>query len=241
MKNLLTNNLTLILGIFIFILLYIGKCSSDKENENLKAQLNKEVLRNDSLVKISDGQYRKYVADTLTLSQLKKEIKNLGVKVDNPKTITKIVYMPKEVEKQIDGVVVKDSMIFIEDYYPQKENHFLKYTSKINIKTVKGDSKFQFQPKKLNLVVSQTNDGLWQTNIIGDEWLEIASLDVKSLPQETTKIKNWFKFAGLKYNSSLDKTNQNLEVLGGFRYKKIGVIGSVNTNSQVGLGLTLDF
>lgn len=227
----------------ILLTFQFSKCSSNKEKEKLMADLHKEILKGDKLKKISDTQYEKLVADTLTIKQLKNVVSDLGLKVDNPKIVTRIVYQQKDVEKPVDGVVVKEDSLFIEDYYPNKEKSTLKYTANVNIKTKKGVGKFKFQPQGLDLIVSETAKGLWKTTLKTDnEFVTINSVDVQSLPSVTSdKTNNWGTLGGLKYNMGLSEKSENVEVIGGIRYKRVNIIGSANTNKQVGIGLLFEF
>ncbi len=235
--------------IAVIILLFLGimqfnKCSSDKEKDKLKAELHAQILRGDKLKKISDTQYEKLVADTLTKKQLKHVVDSLGIAVKNPLIVTKIVYQQKTVEKDVDGIVVKDSVVNVEDYYPSKEKQTIKYTSKIDLKTSKGTSKFEFKPQSMDLVVSQEDNGLWKATFKTDnEFVNINSVDVLALPSVTKEVvtNNWGTLGGLKYNTSMSDKSSSLEVLGGIRYKKVNVIGSASTNKELGVGLILEF
>lgn len=238
---------TLIIGgLFAFMAFYITKCTSDRENEQLKTELHKETLRNDTLKKISETQYEKYVADTVTKKDMMKLLKELGVDVKNPKIITRIEYVQKNIEKPIDDIVVKDDKIKIEDFYPNKELKTITYNADIDLKTKKGIGKFTFKPQALDLIVSETKEGLWKATLKTDnEYVEIKSLDVQSLPLPKETLNNWGWLGGVKYNTTLnnnyENNKNNVELLGGVRYKKFNVIGSANTNSQIGGGVLIEF
>lgn len=233
-----------IIVLLFFGILQFNKCSSDREKDKLKAELHAQLLRGDTLKKISDTQYEKLVADTLTKKRLKQIIDSLGIIVKNPLVVTKIVYQQKTVEKDVDGIVVKDSIVSVEDYYPNKEKQTIKYTSKINLKTTKGTSKFEFQPQTMDLVVSQEANGLWKATFRTDsEFVNINSVDVLALPSVTKEIvvNNWGTLGGVKYNTSMTNKGSSLEVLGGVRYKKVNIIGSASTNKELGVGLIIEF
>ena len=224
-----------IAGLFAFMAFYITKCNSDKETEGLRAELHKNEIKMDTLKKISEDQYEKLVADTVTKRDMAKIIKELEIDVKNPKIITRIEYRQKDVEKPMDNVIVENDSVHIEDYYPSKEKQTLKYTGGISLVTKQGKGKFQFQPQRLDLVISETDKGIWKATLKTDsEFVEVNSLDVHTLPVAEQKIKNWKYFGGFKYNTTSDKVTQSYEILGGFRYKKLNVLGSMNTNSQLG-------
>lgn len=244
MKDIFDFKTLVITGIFVFVALYISKCSHDNETEELRANLRKQELRNDTLKKLSEDTYEKLVADTVTKREMMKLLKKLEIDVKNPKILTRIVYQQKDVEKDVDYVDIVDSILQVVDYYPKEENHTLKYSNRINLITKNGVGKFEFKPQNLDLVISETERGFWKATLKTDnEFVTINSLDVQTLPEVVTDPtrSNWSKFAGVKYNTTIDKTNNNIEVLGGFKYKKISLLGSTNTSSQVGLGLMFDF
>jgi hypothetical protein len=245
MKKIFDFKSLVIAGLFVFIALYINNCTHKNETEALKAELHKNELRNDVLKKISVTQYEKMVADTVTKRDLMKLIKDLEIKVDNPKIITRIEYKQRDVEKPIDGIIVKDNTVNIEDYYPSKEKQTLKYTAIVDVVKQKGIGKFEFKPQTVDLVFSETTKGFWKATLKTDsEFVELGNVDVQALPSAINtedKKNNWGTLGGLKYNTNSNNSNQNIEVMGGFRYKKVNVIGSANTNSQLGVGLILEF
>ena len=231
-----------IAGLFAFMAFYVTKCNSDRQTEELRAELHKNELKMDTLKKISDTQYEKLVADTVTKRDMFNILKAMEMDIKNPKIITRIEYKQKDVEKTMDNLDVKDGSVHIEDYYPNKEKQTLKYTGDVDLKTKKGIGKFQFQSQKLDLVISETEKGLWKATLKTDsEFVQLGNVDVQTLPVTTEVKKNWKYFGGAKYNTTSDKTTRSYEILGGFRYKRLNVLGSVNTNSQIGIGMMLDF
>jgi hypothetical protein len=231
-----------IAGLFAFLTFFITKCNSDRQTEELRAELHKNEIKMDTLRKISDTQYEKLVADTVTKRDMIKILKQMELDIKNPKIITRIEYKQKDVEKDIDHLTVENDSVHIEDYYPSKEKQTLKYTGDVNLTTKKGRGKFEFKPQKLDLVISETDKGMWKATLKTDnEFVEVNSLDVQTLPVTIEKQKNWKYFCGAKYNTNSNKTNKNYEIIGGFRYKKLNLLGSINTNTQLGIGLMLDF
>jgi hypothetical protein len=234
----------IILTMTIILLFIVTRSCYQREIEKLRAENKKNILRGDSLVKINETTYTKYVADSLTIRELRKIIQDLDIKVKNPKMLTRIVYVNKDIEKDIDGIVVNDSIINILDHYPNKENATITYDASLNILTQKGRSKFSFKEQQLNLVVSQDKNGMWRATLkTPNEFVNINSLDVLTLPSvtEEVKVKNFGWLLGAKYNTNLTSDTNNAELLGGFRYKRVNIIGSVNTDKQIGLGTLFEF
>lgn len=241
MKNNLAKFL-LILG--VLVLFFIQKKCSDLKIEKFQTEINKQVLKNDTLKQINDTQYEKLVADTLTIKELKKEISKIGIKVKNPKIIFDTQYKQRDIEKNIDSVKVKSNTLDIIDYYPNRESYTLQYESTIDLNTKKGKSKFTFKPQNLDIVVSETEGGLWKANFKTDsEYVTIDKVDVKSLPSVTkeTKIDNFKYLTGIKYNTNLSGDKNSFEVIGGIRYKRVGILGSVNSDKQLGIGTILEW
>ena len=83
--------------------------------EDSRIALRKELIKNSKLEKIEEGLYTKLVADTLKIKELRRLNDSLGLEVKNPKIITKVVFVPKEIEKAVDSIVVTDSIISIVD------------------------------------------------------------------------------------------------------------------------------
>ena len=147
-----------IAGLFAFMAFYVTKCNSDKQTEELRAELHKNEIKMDTLKKISDTQYEKLVADTVTKRDMINILKAMEMNIKNPKIITRIEYKQKDVEKTMDHVNIQNDSVHIEDYYPSKEKQTLKYTGDISLVSKKGKGKFQFQPQKLDLVVSEIKE-----------------------------------------------------------------------------------
>jgi len=177
--------------VFIIINIKVVSYFSNRKVEALQRELRAEIIKHDELKKINKTLYTKLVADTLTKRQLNKIIDSLELQVKNPKIVTEIVFVPVEVTKPIDGIVVKDSTLSINTYYPSKEDPFVNYKSKINLKTNKGEETFSFTPISIALGIGQNKDGTFSLNTKVPEFIKVLKIDVQALPMTPVKKDNF--------------------------------------------------
>lgn len=225
---------------FIGITIYKNLIVSPKE-EKFETALRKNKIKNDSLVQLKNGLYQKLIADTLTIKELRKKSNSLELELENPKIVEVIKFVPKEIEKPIDGIIIKDSIIETEDYYPRKENYFIKYSSKINLKTEKGEGKFSFTPQEVVLGIEQKKDGTYATKTKLPEYLKITDIDVESLPLTREKKDNFGILFGGGAGKDLKNNSSYLRLNTGIRYKKTYLQIGGNSNNTVDLTLTFEF
>lgn len=237
---------TIIIVVLCFIIAFVSfnitKSIYQGKVYKAKRELKNYKIKSDSLTEVADNQYRKLVADTLTKRQLLKKIDSLKIEVDNPIVVTEIEYRFKE--KETEGQIEQtDSTMTVTDYYPNKESPFVTYQSNIDkIKeTFRGN--FSFNTIKVDLVFSKNKDGIYQLDSKLPDFITLNSLDIQSEPLDKsfTDKKMLTPFAGLKYNHSFTNQDPSLEAIVGLRYRKINLIGSLNTNSYLGLGFLIDF
>jgi len=232
--------------LIIVILLIIGGIKLgttfyNKGKEEANIILRKERLKNDTLVKLNEGLYTKLVADSLTKKELNHLNDSLKLKLKNPKTITKIVFVPKEIEKDIDNVVQTDSTITINDYYPHKENKFVEYSANIDKVTGKGKGKFSWTPIEFSLGVTENEDGTYSLNTKVPEFMTVTGVHVYSRPIEPTKIDNFGWLIGGGIGTSFKDGNSYYKLSGGVRIKKFYVDIDLGTNGTSELGIKIEF
>lgn len=207
----------------ISIFLIIRSCEQKRhelEIESKKIENKKLLIKGDSLKKINDSLYTKYVADTMTIKQLRAENKKLGLQIENPKVVTIIKFKPKEVEKEISQIQTQDSIIKIIDYYPNKKNPFIKYVAKINKNTNKGTGNFKFSPQKIILGIGENKNGTYSVNTKLPEYLEGITIDVQSQPIKQQKKDNFGWIVGAGYGKEITTNSEFYKVNTGVRYKK---------------------
>lgn len=240
MKNKLLAILSLILSVLV-VMFWIQRNQERIKTTKTQIQWKTSLIAQDSLKKLSDGYYQKLVADTLTLSELKKVAsKYVDLKGRDPVYVTEVVAKPKFAEKVIDGVVVKGDSIRIEDYYPSKEDPFLKYTSNVSIATQKGVSQFNFNSIKLVQVVTRKPNGIYQVDFITPKFIEVESLSIQSEPMVKEVKDNWGTLVGADYGRNLESSKDIIGVSVYQRYKKVYLGIGVDTEKTVKAGVKIE-
>ena len=242
MKN---NKVTIILVVIILLLLgggalYINSLKEDIEEANRSVRM--EKLRADKLEVISSTQARKLVADSLTQRELERLVKELGIALDaKPKIVWKTKFIIKEIEKEIDGIVVDSTSISVDDYFPQKENYFIRYQNRIDLLEGKGKSNWSFNPIEISGAISQRRDGIYTIDFKAPEFLQIESIDVQATPLDTPKVDNFgFLLGG---GAGYDFRSQEVygRLSGDIRIKKFYIGVGAGTNQTVDGGVKFEF
>lgn len=234
-----------IIYIIIIILLSLGayKLSdylNKKKIEEKATELREYRIKNNTLVKISEGYYSKLVADTLTKKELREKVRSLELEVENPIIVEVIKFVPKEIDTEIGEVEVLNDTIRQTDYYPQKEDYYVKYSSKTNIKTEKGVGNFSFQPQEFKLAIGQKEDGTYEVKTRLPEYFEITGLDVQALPMTPKKKDNFGILLGGGYGQNLTTKEEFLNIQAGVRYKKTYFFLNGGTNNTLNGTLTFE-
>lgn len=198
---------------------------------NKVTNLNRDYeIKTDSLRKISDTQYRKVVADSLTKREMRRLIDSLQIEsIKKPKVVTIVDVQVREGVKTVDTLYLPNekSKLYVSDYYPSKEKPFVNYTLRDTI------GKFKFYPFKMSLVVSETEAGNWVIDGKFPEYFEITDIKAVGRPKPVLQKTTPFYLGG-----KIQKQNERypLSVLGGFRLKRTIFFGGVNTDGNVEIG-----
>ncbi|MCB1712425.1 MAG: hypothetical protein KDH96_08095, partial [Candidatus Riesia sp.] len=174
--------------------------------------------------------------------ELNKIVDSLEIELEaKPKVVYKIKYVPKEVEKPVDSIKIDKDSVQVEDYYPQKDNYFVKYKNKISLADSTGIGEWTFQPISLSGVISQREDGIFQADFKTPEWLKIEDVDIQAIPLEPPKIDNfgWILGGGLGKDFKADETFVRLSA--GLRYKKFFLDVGATTNQTLDAGIKVEF
>jgi len=236
-------NITLIVLIIIIFStgFFISKHFSDLKQQKLRRELSKERIKNDTLVQLSPTTYRKLVADTLTQRQLRKKVKELEIELKDPKIVEVIKFVPRTIEnKVVDTVFIKDSLVNITDYYPNKKDYFVKYTATINTITQNAVSNWDFNPQEFKLGLGLNNKGMYEVITEVPEFIKITNIDVQSLPLEKSKKDNFGFLIGAGYGTNINTSEDFISLQSGIRYKKAYLLMSLTTNETINLGLTFE-
>lgn len=238
-------NITLILIIIILLLIGGGFWMKNYYKNQIaeeKLELRKEKLGNDELKQIAEGHYQKLVADTLRVKDLERIVDSLNIELKaKPRIVYQIKYVPKEVEKPVDSISIQDGVIGIEDFYPEKDNYFIRYRNKISLVDSTGTGIWSFNPLSVSAVISERSDGMFVADFKTPSWLSIESVDIQATPLTPTKIDNfgWLLGVGVAKDFRDDAFYGRLS--GGIRYKKIYLILGAGTNQTVGANLNFEF
>jgi len=228
------NKTTLILiGIILLLIAgwWIHTNLLENKLEEERTALRTEKIRNDSLVQVTETQWRKLVADTLTQRELQREVAKLKMDIAaKPKIVYRIVFVPKEVEKPVDSVIVEGDSIHIIDHYPQKENYFVRYSNKLSLSEQSGIGKFEFSPFNVNIVISQRADGVFQSDIQVPPWLTVGEVDIQATPMTQPKPNNFGLILGAGAGTEFLTGDGYGRLVGGLRFRKVYLDLGVNTN-----------
>lgn len=235
-------NILAAIGIVLLLLAVFKLTQSHYESklEAVNEELRTEIIRTSKLEKIKDGYYTKLVADTLKLEELTYLVDSLKVEVKNPIIVERIVVRPKDSSNEIKEVLINDSIIEFTDYYPSKEDPYIKYHASLNTFTKKYIGSFRFKKIPITVVIDEKG-GLSKSSILVPEFMEVESYDFQSVKLTKTKPDNFGWLAGVGYYNRLSSIDQGVEVLGGLRYKKVYVLGSVQTNTTIGIKSLIEF
>lgn len=247
-------------GIIIVLILFLifGNMQSKRKQEKLYQKLeeqNKTIVEMDKTVKEGDGQYAKLVDYFNSESDLKKELRDRNKELF--KTIRKqnerLLMLNRTVlslESKIEeGKVTQnedDSTIFdISLNYPNKDSSFINWDGSVFTKTKTYKGKWSFNELPLDIVLTETERGLWKTRLIGPEWLVVDSIQVKSLDPkdfEQDDKGKWAFYLGGGYVNSFDQNLPNAISIGsGVRFKNHSIIVNGTTNKTVNFNYYYNF
>ena len=221
--------------------LWFMKNQAEKREFEANQEIRKQIIAADSLVKLSDGYYQKLVADTLT----KKELKKLAEKIvdlenRDPVSITKTIIQPVEIRKETDSILVEKDSVFISDFYPNKENPFLKYTNRFSLKTQKGESAFTFDTINLTQVVTKKKDGLYQVDFKGPDFLQLKSIDIQAEPMAPKEIDRVGFLFGVNYGKEMNTNMEFIEIDSYLRINKFYIGAGLNSKWDFKAGIKIE-
>lgn len=235
-------NILAAIGIVLLLLAVFKLTQSHYQNKigDVNEELRTEIIKSSKLEKVKDGYYTKLVADSLKTKELDKLVDSLEMQVKNPVIVERIVVRPKDSKNEIKDVVINDSIVEFTDYYPSKEDPYIKYHASLNTFTNKYVGAFRFKKIPITIAIGQEGE-LSRANITVPDFMEVESYDFQSTKLKATKPDNFGWLAGVGYYNRLPSIDQGVEVLGGLRYKKIYVLGSVQTNATIGIKSLIEF
>ena len=238
-----------ILAILIAVVLLQRRCNHEPNQPTEKELAYKrEIIEKDSLRKEDSITYARLVNDMYKerelMEQLEMENQYLydKLKAEERKvtSLTKVVGKLKS-KKSVIPLSKTNGYTYFEDYYPKKENYFVRYKAQIEENSV--ISEFDFQPLRLDLVVTEKQKGIYEVYLNAPSWLEITSVEVKSLPIQSPSLRpdNFDWMFGGAFGYSYLYRQPIVGLSGGFRYKRFVYYLQGNSNQTLYFGVNKFF
>ena len=239
----------------------LSKCENNKMQKELTEKIienNKEIVRNSKLIKERDGQYSKLVNNFNTQKDLLKQLK--GDNKDLYKLIKKndekllmlgntLLTLRSEVNQGFGKFNPNDSnLIDLKLKYPNDGDWFISWDGTIHKKTAFYKGEWKFGKLPLQIVLTQTSQGLWNSRLIGPDWLIVDSISVNALkpseiptPNEPKPKLHGFILGG-GYVRGINSNNVNgLSVGVGYYVKNHSLIVNGTSNNTIGFNYYYKF
>lgn len=228
--------------LFLLIGWYVSDYFSKSEVDKLRTDLKKVTLKNDSLVMIKKNLYTKMVADTSKIKDLKRKVKSLELYIKEPQIVIEKKVVFDTIQTEVESTITENRNINFEDYYPTKENPFIKYSAIINTQTKKVNGEFLLQPLSLFSTIGLNDKGEYRINSRVPNFANISSLSAISEPYKEQQKKDVFGFIfGAGYGKSFKTEVDFLQFQTGFRINKTYLFLNAGTNQTVGATLMVEF
>jgi hypothetical protein len=249
MKN-IKDILILSLSIIIIVLLLFGWVRYNQMQKKLYDEIhsaNKTIIAMDKLTKEDDGQYAKLINYLNSQKDLNNQLKEQNrelydlINKQNERLLminNSVITLRGEVVEGFGSINKTDTnRIDLKLQYPDPKNSFITWTGFVNRKTAFYKGEFSFGKLPLQIVMTETDRGIWKSRLIGPEWLIVDSMEINSLPLPTPeKISNFGLLFGGGYQKSFNSSITDALSLGiGVQYKKHILLFDANSNRQVGL------
>ena len=237
----------LIIVLILFLIFGAWKSNNDmSELEKIIQEGNKMVIELDKTTKESDGQYSKlvnYFNSEKDLNQeLKKQNKDLYnlIKEQDEKLLVlnnSILSLKGQLDEGFGVVNEEDTnKIDIKLKYPNDEDNFITWDGYVNRENAFYKGEWKFGELPLQVIMTETNRGLWKSRLVGPKWLKVDSIEVNSLPLPIKKEESNFSLIlGGGYINSFNNTIPNAVTIGaGLRFKDHKIIINGTTNQSIG-------
>ena len=125
--------------------------------------------------------------------------------------------------------------IDIELNYPNDEDNFITWDGYVNKQSSFYKGEWRFGELPLQVIMTETNRGLWKSRLVGPKWLKVDSIEVNSLPLPIKEKKsNLSLILGGGYIKSFSDTPNAVSIGAGIRFKDHKLIINGTTNQSVG-------
>lgn len=260
LKSLLTGN-NILFGALVLLLVAsngISRCSSSGKLNKLK----KEILAKDRLTQEAAGEYRRLVNDLRSQRDLSKLLKD-----DTTELSQKLTKVEKRLEDEkakllsltsiaatftavdsletmveIDSLPV-DSTIILRANYPAA-NPFIETTTFYVPSEGLATTNWHFNTLPLSIVVSETQSGMWESRVIGPDWLKISSLEVNTVSADKVTTREPFlkPLIGLRMSREYPQGALYPGIHGGVVVRSnFYILGDITTSGVVGVSILTTF
>jgi hypothetical protein len=242
--------------IIILILLLLGSVWYSRHQQRELYQKiqegNKMIIDADKTTKEGDGQYAKLVDYFNTEKELNQQLKNQNkelfdlIKKQDEKLLminNTVISMKQEIAEGFGNINEEDTnLIDIKLTYPNEGDTFITWDGYVNRNNAFYSGNWEFGKLPLQVIMTETDRGLWKSRLVGPEWLLVDSIEVNSLPLPTIEKKsNFGLFLGGGYVNSFDPNGVNaVSIGGGIKFKDHRLLINATTNKEIGFSYYYD-
>jgi len=234
--------------VLVVILLFMS-WDSHRKQKKLQEKIeegNKMIIKMDKLTKEDDGQYAKLVNYFNTQkdlnNQLKEQNKDLYklIKKQDERLLminNTVITLRSEMSNGFGSINQADTnLIDLKLNYPSEGDNFISWDGVVNRKNAFYSGEWKFGKLPLQMIMTETDRGIWKHRIIGPDWLIVDSMEINSLPLPTVeKPKNFGLLFGGGYIHSFNSNLPNAVTVGvGARFKSHNLIINGTSNQQLG-------
>lgn len=250
----MTNKDKILVGVIVALILLLIGCHAKNQIDRSKLfdqieEANKHVIRLDKVKKEVDGQYAKLVDTYKTERELKSELKNRNEKLYKTIKTQKesILMLNKTVvslksEKSNGEVTVNhidSNSLDLNLRYPENDTAFIKWNGSISLLNNKYNGEWSFGKLPIEIVLTETQRGLWNSRLIGPPWLTVDSMTVNSLPKSKIAKENLDNFGfmlggGISNSFNINEPNA-IRIGGGIYFKNSILLINASTRNIIGL------
>ena len=257
MKTVKDNILFIAILVCVLIILWMNWQNKlvQKELMNEVNKANKELVRQDKLKKEADGQYAKLVNYFNSQKDLNNQLK------DDNKELSKLLKKQGERLLMINNSIIslegaissggvtvdpKDtSIINLSLKYPNSEEAFINWNGKIFSKNKSYLGEWSFGKLPLQIILTETSRGVWNSRLIGPSWLKVDSMNINSLPpQDFDPIEDQkigFLLGGGFFKSFTPQQYDAFSVTGGIYIKYHNILLNATSIGQIGVNYIYRF
>jgi|32_taG_2_1085360.scaffolds.fasta_scaffold00081_26 hypothetical protein len=238
---------TLIVILILFLIFGAWKSHAERKRlEEIIQEGNKMIVQLDKTTKEGDGQYTKLVNYFNTEKDLNKDLKEQNkelyklIKEQDEKLLilnNSIISLRGQLDEGFGSINEEDTnKIDIKLNYPNDEDNFITWDGFVNRENAFYKGEWKFGELPLQIIMTETNRGLWKSRLVGPKWLKVDSIEVNSLPLPIKKEEsNLSLILGGGYINSFNNTTPNAVSIGaGIRFKDHQLIINGTTNQSIG-------